>query len=110
MNTAAPLSSAHKIVSFTPCCCFISGNFHLLYEAVPLSFIVEQAGGISSTGSQRVMDVHVSYNIFILCAYLRHALTNLLHVCVSPPHLISFMIHAKEFPYSSDLLGMSVNS
>jgi fructose-1,6-bisphosphatase I len=29
----------------------------LLYEANPISFIVEQAGGASSTGYQDIMDV-----------------------------------------------------
>lgn len=32
-------------------------KLRLLYEANPLSFIVEQAGGKSSTGTQRIMDV-----------------------------------------------------
>eukprot|EP01084_Bolivina_argentea_P286928 492292_1 len=34
-----------------------NGKLHLLYEAAPLSFIVEEAGGVSSTGSRRIMDV-----------------------------------------------------
>ncbi len=33
------------------------GRLGLLYEANPISFIVEQAGGASTTGRQRVMDV-----------------------------------------------------
>jgi len=33
------------------------GKLRLLYEANPLSFIVEQAGGKSSNGVQRIMDV-----------------------------------------------------
>ncbi len=33
------------------------GKLRLLYEANPMSFIVEQAGGASSTGEQRIMDV-----------------------------------------------------
>ncbi|KAI2490260.1 fructose 1-6-bisphosphate 1-phosphatase [Fragilaria crotonensis] len=33
------------------------GKLRLLYEAAPMSFIVEQAGGMSTTGTQRVMDV-----------------------------------------------------
>ncbi len=33
------------------------GRLRLLYEANPMSFIVEQAGGLSSTGRQRIMDV-----------------------------------------------------
>jgi fructose-1,6-bisphosphatase I len=33
------------------------GRLRLLYEANPMSFIVEQAGGVSSTGRQRIMDI-----------------------------------------------------
>lgn len=34
------------------------GKLRLLYEANPMSFIVEQAGGGSTTGLQRVLEVH----------------------------------------------------
>jgi len=33
------------------------GKLRLLYEANPMSFIVEQAGGAASTGHQRILDV-----------------------------------------------------
>ena len=33
------------------------GKLRLLYEANPMSFIVEQAGGASSTGDKRIMDI-----------------------------------------------------
>jgi fructose-1,6-bisphosphatase I len=33
------------------------GKLRLLYEANPMSFIVEQAGGVSSTGYQRIMEI-----------------------------------------------------
>ncbi len=33
------------------------GKLRLLYEANPMSFIVEQAGGACSTGRERVMDI-----------------------------------------------------
>ncbi|MDR3428971.1 class 1 fructose-bisphosphatase [Silvimonas sp.] len=33
------------------------GKLRLLYEANPMSFLVEQAGGMSSTGHERVMDI-----------------------------------------------------
>jgi fructose-1,6-bisphosphatase I len=33
------------------------GKLRLLYEANPMSFIVEQAGGMSSTGRDRIMDI-----------------------------------------------------
>jgi len=35
-----------------------AGKLRLLYEANPMSFIVEQAGGVSSTGRERIMDIH----------------------------------------------------
>ncbi|HEX7748153.1 MAG TPA: class 1 fructose-bisphosphatase, partial [Bordetella sp.] len=33
------------------------GKLRLMYEANPMSFLVEQAGGASITGTQRIMDV-----------------------------------------------------
>jgi fructose-1,6-bisphosphatase I len=33
------------------------GRLRLMYEANPMSFIVEQAGGVSSTGRERIMDL-----------------------------------------------------
>ena len=33
------------------------GKLRLLYEANPMSFIVEQAGGLASTGRQRIMEL-----------------------------------------------------
>ena len=32
-------------------------KLRLLYEANPMSFLVEQAGGLSSTGYERIMDI-----------------------------------------------------
>jgi len=34
-----------------------AGKLRLMYEANPMSFIVEQAGGMSSTGRQRIMEI-----------------------------------------------------
>merc|ERR1712207_34316 len=34
-----------------------NGKLRLLYEAAPMSFIVEQAGGMAITGHSRVMDI-----------------------------------------------------
>jgi len=34
-----------------------TGKLRLMYEANPMSFIVEQAGGASTTGLQRVLEV-----------------------------------------------------
>lgn len=36
------------------------GKLRLLYEANPMSFIVEQAGGLASTGRERIMDIQPS--------------------------------------------------
>ena len=33
------------------------GKLRLLYEANPMSFVVEQAGGLASTGTQRIMEL-----------------------------------------------------
>ena len=33
------------------------GKLRLMYEANPMSFIIEQAGGISTNGHQRIMDI-----------------------------------------------------
>ncbi len=38
----------------------VSGKLRLLYEANPMSFIVEQAGGVASTGSERIMEIQPS--------------------------------------------------
>ena len=35
----------------------VSGKLRLLYEANPLAFIVEQAGGKASTGDKRILDI-----------------------------------------------------
>jgi fructose-1,6-bisphosphatase I len=34
-----------------------AGKLRLLYEANPMSFIVEQAGGVSSNGYERIMEI-----------------------------------------------------
>jgi fructose-1,6-bisphosphatase I len=34
-----------------------NGKLRLLYECAPMSFIMEQAGGIATTGKERVMDI-----------------------------------------------------
>jgi fructose-1,6-bisphosphatase I len=35
----------------------LEGKLRLMYEANPMSFIVEQAGGVSSTGRERIMEI-----------------------------------------------------
>jgi fructose-1,6-bisphosphatase I len=37
-----------------------AGKLRLLYEANPMSFVVEQAGGMSSSGYERIMDIKPS--------------------------------------------------
>ena len=34
-----------------------NGKLRLLYECNPMAFIVEQAGGIATTGTQRILDI-----------------------------------------------------
>lgn len=34
-----------------------NGKLRLLYEAAPMSHIIEQAGGVSTTGQERIMDI-----------------------------------------------------
>src|SRR5436190_17474080 len=33
------------------------GKLRLLYEAAPLAMVVEQAGGLATTGDQRILDI-----------------------------------------------------
>ena len=35
----------------------VNGKLRLLYEAAPMSFLIEQAGGLSTTGTDRIMDL-----------------------------------------------------
>jgi len=42
----------HEIATATK-----AGKLRLLYEANPMSFIVEQADGVSSTGRERILDI-----------------------------------------------------
>jgi fructose-1,6-bisphosphatase I len=37
-----------------------AGKLRLMYEANPMSFLVEQAGGLSTNGLQRIMDLQPS--------------------------------------------------
>lgn len=39
---------------------FEKGRFRLLYDALPLAFIVEQAGGAASDGNQIILDIEVT--------------------------------------------------
>jgi fructose-1,6-bisphosphatase I len=34
-----------------------NGKLRLLFEGIPMAFIVEQAGGIATTGNQRILDI-----------------------------------------------------
>lgn len=36
----------------------VNGKLRLLYEAAPMSFLIEQAGGLSTTGRERIMDIY----------------------------------------------------
>ncbi|MCY3665005.1 MAG: class 1 fructose-bisphosphatase, partial [Gemmatimonadetes bacterium] len=37
-----------------------NGKLRLLYEAAPLAFVVEQAGGAASNGTQPIMDLQAT--------------------------------------------------
>ena len=37
-----------------------AGKLRLLYEAAPMAFLVEQAGGVATTGRDRIMDIEPS--------------------------------------------------
>lgn len=39
----------------------LEGKLRLMYEANPMSFIVEQAGGMSSTGRERIMEINPNH-------------------------------------------------
>lgn len=39
----------------------VNGKLRLLYEGAPMSFIMEQAGGLSTTGRERVMEYVPEY-------------------------------------------------
>jgi len=34
-----------------------AGKLRLMYEANPMAFLVEQAGGLATNGQQRIMDI-----------------------------------------------------
>lgn len=34
-----------------------NGKLRILYEAFPMAFLTEQAGGVATTGTQRILDV-----------------------------------------------------
>lgn len=34
-----------------------NGKLRLLYECFPMAFLMEQAGGLASTGTQRILDI-----------------------------------------------------
>jgi len=38
-----------------------SGRLRLLYEASPMAFLVEQAGGAATNGFQRILEIHPTH-------------------------------------------------
>ncbi len=34
-----------------------TGKLHLLYECIPMAFIIERAGGVATDGSQSILDI-----------------------------------------------------
>lgn len=37
--------------------CCLHSKLRLLYECNPIAFLIEQAGGLATTGTQRILDV-----------------------------------------------------
>lgn len=61
--SGAPVADLHRCLTeggafmYPPDADYPSGKLRTLYEAAPLAFIAEQAGGAASTGTGRVLDV-----------------------------------------------------
>lgn len=36
---------------------YLDGKLRILYEAFPMAFLTEQAGGVATTGTERILDV-----------------------------------------------------
>ena len=52
VSSAVPKPAYWRMVQKRP-----HGKLRLLYEASPLAFIVEQAGGMATDGTRRILDV-----------------------------------------------------
>ena len=37
-----------------------AGKLRVLYESIPMAYIMEKAGGAASTGLQRILDIQVT--------------------------------------------------
>ncbi len=46
------------VFMYPPTSDFAEGKLRLLYEANPIAFIAEQAGGVATNGRQRILDIH----------------------------------------------------
>jgi len=61
--SGAPVADIHRCLTeggafmYPPDADFPAGKLRILYEAAPLAFIVEQAGGAASTGTGPILDV-----------------------------------------------------
>lgn len=61
--SGAPVADVHRCITeggvflYPPDADYPTGKLRTLYEAAPLAFLVEQAGGAASTGTGRVLDV-----------------------------------------------------
>jgi fructose-1,6-bisphosphatase I len=64
--SGALVSDVHRnlveggIYFYPPTKCHPNGKLRLLYECAPLAFVLEQAGGKATTGSQRVLDIQAA--------------------------------------------------
>jgi fructose-1,6-bisphosphatase I len=45
------------IFMYPPTASYAAGKLRLMYEANPIAFIAEQAGGLASDGQRRILDI-----------------------------------------------------
>ena len=55
-----------------------NGKLRLLYEANPMAFIVEKAGGLATTGTCRILDVQPVGKRKNPCKVLRESIINVM--------------------------------
>ena len=71
-----------------------NGQLHLLYEAAPMAFLVEQAGGLALTGKNRIMDIpptNVHQRVPCICKYLQRVIVQSCNGTTFETHLLIFV-------------------
>ena len=59
-----------------------------LYEAAPMAFLLEKAGGIATTGSEHILDIIPKVRLFSLYMVERYAISIMLHFQPSKMEII----------------------